>query len=508
MIAPLLSRLCVLLVLVSTAFAADEEILKEFKKYFRKFKETADRVDAVLSLEGVDTPGVVKVLLPILKDKDSEVVDASVRILGSFKAEEPILALLEKLTNEKNEKVRIGILRSLAVGEYSGITEAVSECLTDKSWIVRWRAIHALAATGDQSLDERILPLCEDSEVAVRCAALEALAHLRSQKVVQPAIEHLTDEDWQVRASAIATLGLVRHKDAIEPLIERMRIEEGRLVEDISKSLEQLTARSFGTRIELWERYWNTYKDRYEIPTDEEMARLRQRQEERKQEYKPSGGTSYHGIDTPSRSIVFVIDISGSMEHHVREPDRFKDGGYPSMARMDIVKTELARTVERLEPHVNFNILAFATDLKSWKKKLVSANVLNRKSAFDWASRLEPLGGESNAELARAGLVQSAGMEAGKTNAYEALMWALGADEEDHKKTDYDEVGVDTIFFLSDGRPTHGRFTDTDDVLREVREANLLRKIVIHTIGIGDFEGGMMKRLAEENGGVFVDLGR
>jgi hypothetical protein len=35
-----------------------------------------------------------------------------------------------------------------------------------------------------------------------------------------------------------------------------------------------------------------------------------------------------------------------------------------------------------------------------------------------------------------------------------------------------------------------------------------LRKVVLHTIAIGEFQKDFMNRLAEDNGGVFVDLGR
>ena len=90
------------------------------------------------------------------------------------------------------------------------------------------------------------------------------------------------------------------------------------------------------------------------------------------------------------------------MENHVIEKERFEDGDYPSMSRIDIVKTELSRTVEGLESYVKFNILSFATDVKSWKKKLVACNVLNRKSAMEWTRRLEAIGGNSKEDLARA----------------------------------------------------------------------------------------------------------
>ena len=59
----------------------------------------------------------------------------------------------------------------------------------------------------------------------------------------------------------------------------------------------------------------------------------------------------------------------------------------------------------------------------------------------------------------------------------------------------------------ADGRPSCGKFIEPSDVLREVRAANELRKVVIHTITLGEFEKDFMERLAAENGGTFVDLG-
>jgi len=37
---------------------------------------------------------------------------------------------------------------------------------------------------------------------------------------------------------------------------------------------------------------------------------------------------------------------------------------------------------------------------------------------------------------------------------------------------------------------------------------NELRKVVIHTIAIGEFQKDFMRKIAERNGGVFVDLGK
>jgi len=490
------------LLFVLALFAADDEIVKEFKKYFRKYKDSASRVEAVLSLEGTESIKVVDVLLPVLKDKDLEVARAAIQVLGAFETAAPIERIYLQLDKKKDSAVRAGLLQAMTLGAYPGGDEALQSCLKDKDWDVRRRAVQALASRRDPVAVPFILPLVDDGEAAVRCAALEGLAALRAPEVVSLAIKALAHPVWQVRSSAIDALGTVRHLDSVGPLIERMAREEGRLQADIGAALGEITGRTFGQRLDGWQRFWKSYGDRFQIPTDAELARLRAKQKERLDEYNPPGAVTFHGITTPSRSILFVIDVSGSMENLVVDRERFQDGDYPSMRRMDIVKTELARTIDGLESYVRFNVLAFATDIRSWKKKLVVANVLNKSSSSDFARKLEALGGSSKSELAGVGLRGSANLEAGRTNTYAALMRALGADGKSYR------VEVDTIFFLSDGRPSYGKFVETDDILREVRLANELRKVVIHTIAIGEFQKDFMRRLAVESGGVFVDLGR
>ena len=70
------------------------------------------------------------------------------------------------------------------------------------------------------------------------------------------------------------------------------------------------------------------------------------------------------------------------------------------------------------------------------------------------------------------------------------------------------ELDLDTVFFLSDGKPTVGRYIDINEILRGVLTANVLRRVVIHAIAIGQFDKTFMRRLAQENSGVFVDLGK
>ncbi len=482
----------------------DDEILTEFKRYFRKYKDTPTRVESVLALEGCESPEVVAVLAPLFDTAEPEVGIAALRVLSKFKTRPPIERLLAELATA-TETVKIGLLRVLAQGRYADTQAGILPLLEDGAWDVRRRAIQALVALGDPAVCEAILRFCGESEVGVRCAALEGLAELRSPLVLTPARTDLVHDSWQVRASAIAALARVRHVESIPPLIERMAVEQGRLVEDIGEALGKITGRPLGPRVEAWQTFWKNAGGRFQIPSDEELEKLRALQAQRKAEYQGPVGVAYHGVATPSQSIVFVIDVSGSMEQEVVDKERFQDGQYPSWKRIDVIKTELLKTIRALEPYVQFNVIAFATDVKPWKKGQVKANPLNKSSAESWVSRLEAIGGSSKEELAQAGLVGAANLEGGKTNTYDALMTALGV-EEGKESRDY-ETKLDTIFFLSDGRPSHGKFIEPSDVLREVRAANELRKVVIHTITLGEFEKDFMERLAAENGGTFVDLG-
>lgn len=500
--------LVVLCASVSAGATVQEDTIAYFKRYFKQYKDAPSRVEAVRSLEGLESAAVVEVLTPVLKLPEPDVVLAAITVLSQFKADEPRAALFAAIESSTDELVRSGCLQAATIGKYKGGDELLAKLLVDKSWEVRRRSVEALCAGATSGVDLLIAPACKDVEPAVRCSALEGLANLKSELVLEPARFALADAVWQVRASAIAALKRVRHRDSIEPLIARLALEEGRLVADIGDALNEITGRSFGARLDGWQSFWGQYKDRFQIPTDEELAKLRERQKLEAAKYKPQGGsTTYHGIDTPSRRIVFVIDCSGSMENLVVEKERFQDGGYPSLLRIDIVKTELVRTLEALEPYVEFNIIAFATGVKPWKKELVKANVLNKSGAMDWVRKLEAIGGSSKEDLAQAGLTASANLDAGKTNTHAALIAALDAGGRGTKDKNY-ECAVDTIFFLSDGRPTVGEYVDPKDVLREVRATNSLRKVVIHTIAIGEFQKDFMLQLAQENGGVFVDLGR
>ena len=72
-------------------------------------------------------------------------------------------------------------------------------------------------------------------------------------------------------------------------------------------------------------------------------------------------------------------------------------------------------------------------------------------------------------------------------------------------QTDLAKEGIDTIYLLSDGIANRGKVQLTDDILKKIREMNMVRKVALHTIAVGsDADEALMESLAKENGGNYV----
>src|SRR5437667_6316404 len=70
---------------IRPARGSGDETLQNFKKYYSTYKDTPSRVEAVLTLEGLEEPEVVALLLPKLKDQEADVARAIVRVFSSYK---------------------------------------------------------------------------------------------------------------------------------------------------------------------------------------------------------------------------------------------------------------------------------------------------------------------------------------------------------------------------------------------------------------------------------------
>ena len=397
--------------------------------------------------------------------------------------------------------------------------EAVTELekiLKDGDFTSKYRAAEALGRIGKiESAEPLTVFLTKESDADLKIAALDALALLKQESAGSAVVAALNERQWRVKAAAIKALSTVRTKAALEPLVKIIAGDEGRLVEDAAKTLKELSGRDFGRDFQTWQVWYDREaKDpKYKLPTVDELARIEARKAERPKAGETGvvverKGAEFLGVETKSKKIMFIIDTSGSMEDLIVDKDRYRNQHYPGFRKIDIVKEELARTIQTLPATTDFAIVTFATKVKPWKKgQLIQANPINKAAAIEFARGLEPIGGHSKEDLASAGLGSAAALGEGQTNTFGALIFGLGTPQRGVVEKGAGSE-VDTVFFLSDGKPTTGDLVDTDEVLAAVKDANSQKKLILHVLAIGDFEKGFMKRLAEENGGVFVDLGK
>jgi len=216
--------------------------------------------------------------------------------------------------------------------------------------------------------------------------------------------------------------------------------------------------------------------------------------------YMVKKSDSYYGIETgTSKKVVYVLDISGSMEGKAETDLKGnvittvgskagnivgnKVGGKVGniiskqtnnqLTKLGKAKKELMPSIRGLKEDMYFTLIVFENNVKKLNKQLVQANATNQNLAVAYLEKLESGGG---------------------TNMSDAL-------EEAFALTD-----VETIFVLSDGEPNEGKIPNPDGILEAVAKWNSAKKVKIHTIGLGeDCDKVFMQKLATQNGGQFID---
>ncbi len=442
----------------------------------------ADRANAVFGLRGDTEPAVFGALYSKLDEKGlgSDVLWAVEYILSCFQAAEQRGQVVDKLAAEASEPKQLILLDAVRRGRWALAGEKLARLLAHRSPEIRWRALAPIASASPE-VAASIGELCADSNWMVRLEALDALARLHSPLCVAKATVALGDSSRAVRQSAIRALGAARDDQAIDPLIQCLRTERGVLVTELASALRRVTGKDLGVEPAAWES-WRAGK---ELPPNEH----------------PNDWitASFFGVSSASRRVVFVIDCSESMECVVDNPARFESLNPHDRTRMEVAKAALRHAVDKLGPDVHFNLIAFESQVHPWKEGLQQALPEAKSNASAWIEALRPVADER--ELGGLMPADAKGM----TNTFGALKLALGpvapADGASGDK-------ADTIFLLTDGRPTRGEFVDTKDVLTEIRLLNETRRVAIHTLALGLFDRDYLRNLAEQNGpGTFIDLG-
>jgi hypothetical protein len=168
-------------------------------------------------------------------------------------------------------------------------------------------------------------------------------------------------------------------------------------------------------------------------------------------------------------------------------------GPKPDKLPIDIARQEIKTAVRSMAAadsgdergDSSFNVVLFATGMTVYAPgKMVRASKKEKDDAQAWL--------EKNVKAE------------GATNIHDALEQAFNIISATKESKNL-KHGADTIYFMTDGKPTVGKVTDPNAILREVRKWNETRKITVHAIGVGpDTDASFLQRLAAENGGQYI----
>lgn len=349
---------------------------------------------------------------------------------------------------------------------------------------VRAAALEALGGTGGDAAGRAARTALRDRDPSVREAALAALARLRprEEETLRALEASLADARWTVRLAALRRLADMATAEATDLMVARLPAEEGRLRKDLADMLRALTGQNFGPEPEGWTHWWK--ENRAEFASGKRSL-APGASSPPPEEASGGDGVSYYGITTRSKRILYVLDISGSMQKASG-----KDG---KSTKIEEAKKELMRSVRSLDAGSAFTIYAFHDTVSKWKPALVKASAAAKDEAAAWIAKLGA---------------------AAWTNTYAALEEAIrasAADPRNNMGEDYAQA-ADTIFLLTDGSPTApgGGLRDAKGnlewqrVLAAVREWNREKRVVLHCIGVGpEVMTDFLSPLARENGGEY-----
>ena len=492
--------------------------VKEFQRFFKKFKTEAEQREAVLTLRGQECVPAVEELLGLCSHKSAVVARTANEVLASYKETASFRPWIDGLVDNKDAAQKAMLIRVFGAAKLKGARDAVLAAAGDPKATsqIRYESLRALAEFGDKGAAPLLPTMLKDADPLVRMAAADTVARLQLDDLGKDLVPLLQDAEWQVQAAAVGAAGVVRPQVAVQPLIDLLR-QKGRLQTECAEALFRITGFEFGLDADRWQEQWTKLMaiEGWRIPTREELEKKAAARKKYNEIYgqKEAGLPAFAGIPTTSTNVLFIIDVSGSMDDLVVEREKFQ--GYADDKKFTVVRAQLLSALDSLTENTNFNIVKFASDLTPWKPKLVPANIVNREAAKSWAKQLKPIGGTEDQNLAAAGLGGLADLDGGKTNTLKAALYPFGVDPENPPKgpiTGGDKVSIknklDTVYFLSDGRPSVGKIIDTLEILKEVRRYNEAYRIVFHTIAIGEFQKEFLRDLATQNGGVFIDLGR
>jgi HEAT repeat protein len=409
----------------------------------RSRAETRRHIATALGLIG--DPMAVPFLVDALRrEKDLRALEAIARALSRIGPDD---RTFEALAGKAARYPKGRAVCLDALGRLPNSAEAVQAYSGDPDDAVRAAVVDALVRRKRPILPD--LEIDDRVDVRLGIALADSLRSPGDRALARSrAAALLRHPSWRVRAATLAAIESLRDATLLHDVVELLARERGRLRHDAWSLLRRLTGKDIPPDAGQW---------RAILP----LAELAPPGSD---PGPPAKTRAYFGMPVVSENIAFVFDVSGSM----------RDDG-----KIETARERFRRTALELGPEQRYDLFVLRYLLEYPPRP-------GLERAFGALTA-------GKAERAAAWLDKHPAKGAGAI--FDALSAAITDDE------------VDTIYLLSDGVPSFGTVKRDYRVLQEVRRLNRWRRVVIHTILLGEkgTDRRFMKELAALTGGQAVD---
>lgn len=381
-------------------------------------------------LKMADEKTLEGVLATLLRAKDPTLWQA----FGEYLAKDSSDAVKSWRTGSgleaKKSEILCACLDALVLRPVESCKERIADIYTkhaakDGGADVAYRALRALVRASGKDAKTTLLEAARHADWHLRLGAAEALPAIEPfDAEVEAAVRGLMqDDEAYVRQTVVIRVGVSKRKAVANALIGLLTDPRVRTRHVAAVALAKISGKTLGHDPKAWAA-WLAEQD----PGTPETHTF----------------PMYHGFTIHSDRVVFLVDASSSMTWPWRKETH----------RIDVARSELGSVLGQLTPDTLFNVIVFSEKPSAWKKQEVPASPGNVKSAAKWARRMmdEPKG---------------------DTFLYEVLEAAFANNPQ-----------FDTIYLLTDGNPTAGRYWTQDGLLASVRAWTRYRRTAIHTIGL------------------------
>jgi len=558
----LLARLGCVLGLAALSFAialpapgvAAQANFKEVKKTYENAKKDESRTAmerAITEMAGTNDPDAAKYLLKELSDDQKARKSGRKGLPGDVR--KCIVLGLSKFTDEDSVKM---------IGEAALKLNSAPSGGDPTLALDQFDFFLALAGmTNSASADTTLrTALAEGKNPYVKVAALEAVRQAVAKRFIDDVIKVLLEENeswaktWTiVPINTLACLEKIVEpgdtQNAIKAVEAVITWEERKLCSDErvrffgGRMLRAVTGESIDMGATFFWKWW--------VAQMKVAGKVDTTQKPDTKRSKTAATPPVFDTQPVGKRYAFVIDVSLSMDMPLKisleelekrkkkrdgpvtpgkgekgnpaggEEEEEKDDGNPLRklpwkdieTKMDLAREELSRAIKSFVGDREFCIITYSTEVKNITGGWIPATQANCDKWSRDARELEP--------------------EA-LTNIHGGLMKALkvsrkgDAAKEPAVDPDCVMTGADTIIFLTDGWASWDDFSTTrvkdkrnnvdnsvgdgpyiygEDIWPDILRQNIFRKVVISTVGIGNHDIELLKKLARETGGQYVDWG-